>query len=397
MAELKINIPDYALEVMDRLQRAGEQVYIVGGSLRDALLGLPAHDYDMASSALPERCREIFADYRVIDTGLKHGTVTVLSHGHPIEITTFRIDGEYTDSRRPDSVSFTRSLESDLSRRDFTVNAMAYGHEVGLVDLFGGTEDLKNKIIRAVGNAEKRFSEDALRIMRAFRFAAQLGFSIEPSTLKGVYACREGLAHISRERICSELLRLICSKYPTEPLALMCEHDIMPYVLYNYTPSRKLIELLDKCKPGDYIRLGVLLFEAEPEQARKILNGLKCSNKQKTGVLAIMRGAGMCVSTPRDAVSLRAAVGEYAAEAARISELMGISPKGAASMVEESRVPTKISDLAIGGRELTALGFSGKELGGALDFLLSAVMDNPELNDREKLKTLALEKFKERS
>ena len=179
-AEIEKYIPEYVGEIFARFSRFGEEAYIVGGSLRDALLGITPNDFDIATSATPEKTIELFSDKRVIETGLKHGTVTVIFDGEPVEITTFRVDGGYTDSRRPDSVSFTRSIEDDLSRRDFTVNAMAFNDERGIVDVFGGRDDLKARVIRAVREPELRFSEDALRIMRAFRFSAQLGYSAEP-------------------------------------------------------------------------------------------------------------------------------------------------------------------------------------------------------------------------
>ena len=180
---MAINIPSYVKVIMNRIDGAGYEAFAVGGSLRDILLGKEPHDWDVTTSALPEEAMALFPDMHVIPTGIKHGTVTVVSSGFPIEITTYRVDGDYTDSRRPDKVQFTRNIEDDLSRRDFTVNALAYNEKRGLVDLFDGKNDLENKILRAVGDPEKRFTEDALRIMRAFRFSAQLGFDIEESTL----------------------------------------------------------------------------------------------------------------------------------------------------------------------------------------------------------------------
>ena len=202
-------IPDSVREVMARLAENGESVYIVGGSLRDALLLKEPCDFDLATSAEPLRVCEIFSDKRVIKTGLAHGTVTVIAGGEPIEITTFRIDGEYSDMRRPDGVSFTRRVEDDLSRRDFTVNALAYNDSEGLVDLFGGREDLENKIIRTVGEPRLRFGEDALRIMRAFRFSARLGFTIEEEALRAAGELADRLSFIAKERIFSELLKLM--------------------------------------------------------------------------------------------------------------------------------------------------------------------------------------------
>ncbi len=397
MPDISIKIPEYAQAVMDRLCNASEQVYIVGGSLRDALLGLPAHDYDMATSALPSRMREIFSDMRVIDTGIKHGTITVLSEGNPIEITTFRIDGEYSDSRRPDSVSFTRSLGEDLARRDFTVNALAYSREGKLIDLFFGREDLDARLIRAVGVPEKRFSEDALRIMRAFRFSAQLGFDIESSTLIATHTCRGGLASISRERIGIEFLKLICSSSPKKSLELMCKYEIMPYVMGNYNPDSKLFSLLEQMPTVDIARLGVLLVNTDKEKARAILSGLKCSNKQKAGALAVVQGAKMSVCTPEDATHLRATVGEYAELALRASVLLKKSPASASELLKNSVGPSKISELALGGRELMDIGFSGKELGDMLEYLLFVTMHTPELNTKKSLLRLANKKFKERS
>ena len=209
---MKISYPATVADVLARLVAAGEEAYIVGGSLRDALLGLPAHDFDIATSALPEKTLSVFSDERVIETGLKHGTVTVILSGEPIEITTFRRDGDYTDGRHPDTVSFTDRITEDLSRRDFTVNAMAYHPDRGLVDPFGGQDDLASRTLRAVREPTLRFSEDALRILRAFRFAAQLGFKIEEETRNALRSEAYRLKNISRERISSEFCRLVAAK-----------------------------------------------------------------------------------------------------------------------------------------------------------------------------------------
>lgn len=392
---LNIKIPPYALRVMQRLIDAGEEVYLVGGSLRDALLGLSPNDYDMATSATPEKTAEIFKDFRTVATGLSHGTQTIISDGHPIEITTFRVDGSYLDSRHPESVSFTRSIAQDLSRRDFTVNAMAYSKDGKLIDLFGGQSDLLSKRIRAVGDAHTRFEEDALRIMRAFRFSAQLGFDIESDTLLAAADCKERLANISRERIGAELIRLICSDYPQAPLAQMKELGILPFVLGDFYPSDVNISRLCEMPKNDISRLGFLFAGGDEKVAREALAGLKCSNKQKSGALTVARGALRQVKTPRDAALLRADVGELAPFAARASALLGNSGKDALSLVEKSTSPVRISDLAIGGDELCALGISGREVGKMLSYLLSAVIDSPELNNPESLLSLVIKKQKE--
>ncbi len=205
-------IPDYAAAVLQKLRQAGYEAYLVGGCVRDALMGVIPHDFDIATAAAPEETERVFGDLRVIETGIKHGTVTVLSDGNPIEITTFRIDGEYLDGRHPESVSFSRDLKDDLSRRDFTINGMAYAPESGLVDLFGGEKDIKSGVIKCIGDAKKRFSEDALRILRALRFASVLGFEIESGTAAAIRELFPSLGGISSERIFAELKRLLCGK-----------------------------------------------------------------------------------------------------------------------------------------------------------------------------------------
>lgn len=387
--DIHITIPEYALAVMRPLWDAGEEVYIVGGCVRDALLGKEPHDYDMAVSCQPEDTLRILSGFRTIPTGLKHGTVTAISEGQPIELTTFRVDGSYTDSRRPDSVSFTRSVEDDLSRRDFTVNAMAYSPRTGLIDLFGGRDDLENRIIRAVGEAEKRFSEDALRIMRAFRFSAQLGFSVDLDTQRGAYSCRGGLKNIARERIGAEFIRLLCSPQPYAALRLMKELDILGCPSPDYTPSDKIFSLLESMPPCDTARLGFFLCEAESEKARGVLSSLKCSNRQKSGALAVAREARTVIKTSVDAALLRSRIGELSLFAARASMLLGVSGESAVTLVESNRAPVTLGELVIDGKELASLGIKGREIGKTLHCLLDAVMENPALNTKESLLSLA--------
>lgn len=388
--------PNYVQDIIDRLENSGESAYIVGGSLRDILLGIQPHDYDVTTSALPLRTLEIFSDMRVIETGLKHGTVTVISQGEPIEVTTFRIDGEYTDSRHPDSVSFTDDITADLSRRDFTVNAMAYNKERGLVDPFGGSEDVKRGILRAVGDPEKRFTEDALRIMRAFRFSAQLGFSIEENTLKGAGGCAEGLSNIARERIGNEFIKLITSEHPISPLKAMKDNGILKYALGDYTPSEALIDSLPRMPRTDTARLGLLLSETDKDSGREILHGLRCSGKQITGALAVASGSARCVTTAKDARALIAVTGVYATDAALASVLRGISPVGAAEETEKQKnTPSRLQDLKINGKVLSEMGAKGKLIGSTLDRLLAAVIEDPSLNERETLMEMAEKIMKE--
>ncbi len=375
--------------IIDRLEQAGEEAYIVGGSLRDSLLGLTPHDFDIATSALPQKTKSLFSDFPVIETGIRHGTVTVIVDHLPIEITTFRIDGSYADSRHPDSVRFTSRLNDDLSRRDFTVNAMAYHPKRGLVDPFGGRQDLEKKIIRAVGTPELRFQEDALRIMRAFRFSAQLGFTIAPETLLGAYQTRDGLSRIARERICSEFLRLLTAPDPAPALVSMKEHGIFPYIADVFSPNDNILPLLCQMPAKEEARLGLLFAGESEETIRTILHSLKCSTKQITVTVATARGAGFAVTSPHDAARLIALTGCYAPLAVRASVLLGNSLPQAEEWVAQNRCPTSLSDLAISGRDLSDLGITGKDIGDTLRDLLDVVMREPQKNQKEWLLQLA--------
>lgn len=235
MEKLFDAVPRGALSVLERLENAGYEAYIVGGCVRDILIGKTPSDFDVTTSARPEETERVFSELRTVETGLKHGTVTVISDGEPYEITTFRADGEYTDGRHPESVCYSEKLETDLERRDFTVNAMAYSPKRGLVDIFGGARDLKNGILRAVGDPERRFTEDALRILRALRFSAVYGFEIERSTAEAAKRLSGRIELLSGERIFSELKKLICGDSAEK---VMLEFpDIICKALPEFTPT----------------------------------------------------------------------------------------------------------------------------------------------------------------
>lgn len=386
---VKNALPEYINTVCDRFFDAGYDVYLVGGSLRDIVRGATPHDFDLATSAKPQETVELFGDHRVIETGIKHGTVTVLVGGEPIEITTFRVDGSYTDSRHPDSVSFTSRIEDDLSRRDFTVNAMAYNTKNGFVDPFGGLSDLENKILRAVGEAEQRFSEDALRIMRAFRFSAQLQYNIEEKTLAAIEKQKDGLQNIAKERIASEFLRLLTSSGAELPLRQMIELGVLQYVCKDYTPSESLLKKISKMPTNEYARLGFFFSEANDTDAREILRSLKYSNKQITGALAVARGSRICVNDQAEARRFIALCGDYAESAATASVLISDSNPALVGWVKENRAPCRLSDLAIGGGELSDLGVKGRDIGRVLNCLLEAVIEDPLLNKKERLLDMA--------
>ena len=232
---MNMNISPAAQKAIDVLSAAGYEAFCVGGCVRDMIMGREPNDFDVTTSALPEQTRACFDGYHVIETGMKHGTVTAVIDGEPVEITTYRVDGEYLDNRRPSEVFFTSRIEDDLSRRDFTVNAMAYSAERGLVDAFGGREDIKRKIIRAVGEPDRRFHEDGLRILRALRFASVLDFTIDADTADSIHRNRALLGNISAERILVEFVKLVCGVGAARILGEF--HDVICEIIPEFGPS----------------------------------------------------------------------------------------------------------------------------------------------------------------
>ena len=263
-----------AEKLIRQLNNQGYEAFIVGGCVRDYLLGLTPHDTDICTNALPEQTKKCFEAYRMFDTGIKHGTISVVCGGEVYEITTYRIDGDYSDNRHPDSVSFTRNINEDLQRRDFTVNAMAYNAEYGLVDPYGGKNDLKDKVIRCVGNPDTRFNEDALRILRALRFASVYGFSIEENTSKSIFKNADLLKNIATERVISEFLKLICGKDAVKILDAYRETIavIIPEitVMFNFNQNnihhsydlwQHTLTALGTIEPNPILRMTMLLHD----------------------------------------------------------------------------------------------------------------------------------------
>lgn len=395
MSQFHIEIPPFVQTVLNRLRERGHSAYIVGGSLRDLLLGTAPHDWDVTTSARPEQTLEAFADFPTIPTGLQHGTVTVLSDRIPIEITTYRVDGTYTDSRRPDSVTFTDRLSEDLARRDFTVNALAYSPEGGLVDLFDGREDLRNRILRAVGDPQKRFTEDALRILRGFRFSAQLDFAIEPQTLAAMRDTRAGLQRISAERILAELSRLLTSPAAPRAWDALCGADILPLILPRMAekqtrPLSAAAVGLDRLPRELAPRLAWLFFGMTQEDICADLTALKPSTRLREEVLLLTGSpAPPAEMTPASARRLIRRFGEGADAALSLWECAGYDIgelRGLADMVRTEGFCRSIADLAVNGNDLLRVGIPrGKELGETLKGLLEYVTDHPEDNRREVL------------
>lgn len=270
---MKILLPQQVQQIIETLEAAGYEAYAVGGCVRDRLLGREPNDWDITTSATPQQVKALFR--RTVDTGIAHGTVSVLLPGGQYEVTTYRIDGEYTDSRHPASVVFTDSLTEDLRRRDFTINAMAYNETRGLVDVFGGISDLENKIVRCVGDARERFGEDALRMLRAVRFAAQLGFTVEESTQDAIREMAGSLEHISAERIQTELVKLLVSPHPEELVrayelgmtaVFLPEFDTMMRTGQNnphhcYSVGMHTVRAIQECRADRVTRLSALLHD----------------------------------------------------------------------------------------------------------------------------------------
>ena len=393
------NMPESVSMVLNRLLGAGYDAYVVGGALRDMLLGRAAHDWDVATSALPEETARIFSDLSVIKTGLQHGTVTVLVDHEPIEVTTFRIDGDYLDARHPTGVTFTRCIEEDLARRDFTVNAMAYNNMRGLVDLYGGREDLSNGLIRAVGQAEKRFSEDALRILRAFRFMAKLGFDIDGDTLDAAVTCRDGLARISAERVTAELVGLFEGRDATPALSLMIDNGIFDAIAPDWGVPTFGFAALDSLPPVFEVRFAYFLRSC-PDRGEGLMCHLRLSGKQSARIRGLLSlrdfdFSGFSESRIRRLV---AAAGQYAED---LVPLLSVGdffslPRGteeraieAVENILQRGDCLSVSALAVNGRMLMELGFGGREIGTVLEKLLEAVLEEPSRNTSEELLSLA--------
>lgn len=378
-----LKIPDKIQYVLTELHRNGYEAYIVGGCVRDALLGITPHDYDVTTSAKPQEVEAIFN--RTVPTGIKHGTVTVIIGKEPVEVTTFRTEGQYSDSRRPDSVEFVTDLREDLSRRDFTVNAFAYSHNTGLKDYFGGTEDLQAGILRAVGDPEKRFKEDALRILRLFRFASQLDFEIEENTFTAALKLSPTLKNISRERIFAELLKAVAGKR-TAALSPLISSGALAFLGIKKLPD---FEVLQKLQKNEKLCLFAFLKESS-DAPLAVLDKLKGSNEQKQYISRLLTLAelptpktkaeiknSLFLTSPtavKDMLCYRKARGENTAYSENLL-----------SVILAEGEPYLICHLAVDGNTLKALGYSGKEIGGKLEALRQTVVENPNNNKKETL------------
>ena len=389
-----IKLPKDVSSIIERLNAAGYEAYAVGGCVRDSLLNRVPGDWDITTSALPQETKAIFQ--RTIDTGIEHGTVTVMMGRTGYETTTYRIDGKYSDSRHPDSVSFTRSLEEDLKRRDFTINAMAY-RDGELVDMFGGVSDLESHTIRCVGCAHERFKEDALRILRAVRFSAQLGFDIESETAQAAKELAPTLTGISAERIHVELHKLLLSDHPDRLKVLHTlniDRVILPEMA-DKADSEDFDSLLEKLgdSPLDtYVRWAMLLKFTGNERA--IMNRLKFDNLTIHNVRELIRLSDAPILT-LDRRGMRYLMNDAGADnmlrlfAYRTAISPELDYREAIALYEDivsCEECTSLKELKCNGRDLMELGVpAGKTVGTALDLLLERVLDDPALNTKEQL------------
>lgn len=444
---MKIDIPQYARTALDMLHENGFKAYIVGGCVRDALLGKTPNDYDVCTDCTPDMMKKVFDGYPTIQTGIKHGTLTVLIDRKPLEITTFRSDGKYSDHRKPDCVSFEKELSEDLKRRDFTINALCYNQREGLVDMFGGTSDLENKIIRCVGKAQDRFDEDALRIMRAMRFSAVLDFDIQSDASEAIHEQKLLLNAISAERIASELKKLLCAKDPAR--ILIDYRDVMAVIIPQLEPCFDLAQnnphhccdvythickSVNNIQPEWVLRMTMLLHDIgkpcvhtvdkngidhfkthqlkSAQMSKQITGALKLDNKSRKRIYSLVlehdnRIAAKKKSVRRflsrydedffgDYIKVRRADTLAQSDYRRQEKLCELDELEAiAKQIHDQALCLHIKDLAVNGNDLKAIGLNNREIGEGLKKLLEAVINELVQNDKESLLAYLEENYDE--
>ena len=439
-----MTLPPAVLELLTRLKDAGFSAYVVGGCVRDSLLGRTPHDWDLCTSARTDQMQRVFAGEAVVETGLKHGTLTVVKDHQPYEITTYRVDGAYTDHRHPDSVAFVDRVEEDLARRDFTVNAMAWSTDTGLLDLFGGREDLDRGVIRCVGDPQQRFEEDALRILRALRFASVYDFSVDPATDASLRRLAPTLHRVSPERLREELLKLLCGPgagrilraYPQVLAEIIPE--LTPMFSYDQNNHHHLCDLwehtvraVEAIPPDPVLRLTMLLHDTGKPKCRvddpngeshypghpavsaqiaeRVTEALRLDRARQERIILLVQMHDMHLRKQDGTPDLsrkfllrrlnrlgeenlravfqihradRIATGYSSAE--REDQRLRERTEALDRLLAEQPCFT-LKDLAVNGHDLIALGLHGKPVGDALQRLLGAVMDGQVPNERETL------------
>jgi tRNA nucleotidyltransferase (CCA-adding enzyme) len=421
----RIVIPNAASLIINRLEERGFEAYVVGGCVRDSIMGITPHDWDICTSAIPEQIIEVFSDLKVIPTGLKHGTVTVVVDDCEFEITTYRIDGEYRDNRHPETVEFVQDLKLDLMRRDFTINAMAYNDRKGIIDYFGGVSDIKNGTIKCVGSPNDRFAEDALRIMRAIRFAARFQFEIEENTRAAMLEHAELLTNVSAERVNSEIAKTLeavqLKEQILDDMIQVLAHVIPEF--YNLTRDesnsivRRVSNYLTYYKSRISLRLALLL-NFENEEIEKILRRLKFSNEISNNVLATVKYGRMILNGKYFTDGYVNSIEERKSNKSYLMYgvkrlLCDIGCSRATKAIVYAMIcadqdsdqrknlddfgdmfleyttsgcnATKVTDLKVNGNDLLEIGFKGKEIGKTLNTLLDMVFREIIQNDKDQL------------
>ena len=400
---MKINLPPKVRYIINKIYENNYEAYIVGGCVRDAILGFEPNDYDITTSASPNTIQEIFKDFKCIETGIEHGTVSVVIEDEIFEITTYRIEGEYKDHRRPDKVDFTDRLEEDLKRRDFTINAMAYNEKKGLIDLFGGKEDLNNKIIKTVGNPYDRFNEDGLRMIRAIRFSSKLNFTIEKETLKAIYDKSFIINNISLERITDEFTKIILSDKP-ENIKYLFETKLLKYLnISNEDDIGKLkqfyneIVILKKINKNLEKRLALLDYIVEKNNinCKSFCNELIYSKKvikNHNIILTLLKNIEIDHLNKVEIKKILSEVDRNLLEEyldisriiydkeKKVDEIIDIL-----SEIEENNECYIIKNLKVNGRDIMSLGYKNKEVGEVLNYLLEIVIEDYTLNKKDVL------------
>lgn len=379
-----MKLPENVKFILNKLAQNGYEGYVVGGCVRDYLMGKAPHDYDITTSALPEDVKKIFP--HTVDTGIQHGTVTIIIDKTGYELTTYRIDGEYKDNRHPEEVIFTDRLSGDLSRRDFTVNAIAYNPVKGFVDLFGGREDIENKIIRGVGIAHKRFQEDALRMMRAVRFSAQLDFSIEEETLRALKENAHLIKNISIERIREEFFKLVLSDH-NERLDILLNSGMTEYFLPEILNKNIDYGKINTLSKDISVRLAYIFKDIDYKIVQKIMKRLKADNKTSDIVTKLVRYNDYEITSPYSMRKLISIIGE---NTLKLIEIIGavnnISVKNETKLYDTVKNDCcSLKALELTGNDLIAEGITGKAIGQALNKALEYVMNEPEKNVKEVL------------
>lgn len=443
-----IYIPNYVGFIIERLERHGYEAFLVGGCLRDIMLGKEPTDFDITTNALPDNIEEIFSDCRTVNIGKEFGTIIVIQEEGNIEITTYRIESEYNDGRRPSKVLFSNNIIEDLSRRDFTINSMAYNKKIGIIDPYNGREDLNKKIIRTVGNPKLRFKEDHLRILRGIRFATELEFQIEENTFRAINEESQSLKGISIERIYNEFVKILLSNKPSTGINLMLDTGILNLIIpelfltvdfnqhspyHDKDVFQHSLCVLDKVEPILSLRLAALFhdigkphsltFDSEnigrfyghdklgEEMTKEILTRLKAPNDLIYKVGLLINGhmsqhnemgekglkrliAKVGIDNIFNLIELQKADRLCSTDGERDIEFLIEREKQIKSIIE-FKEPYEKSQLDINGHQIIELGYKqGKAIGEILDYLLNIVLINPELNEYNKLKEIVLERFK---